>query len=207
MKTIIEEFPETLPANSVPRQVNRTGEFIIITEADWPIEMNVPGMTGGWIRCELGFEYRMMAGEAFPVAYFRNPEAKACGMRAIVGFGSVVDRRLNVVSTRPNQFVQFADAITVAVPTAKSLTPGDPWLFSGVALDNDDLGQRKHLIITNPDAAIALEILSGTVVCGLVQPKHSVVLETADAFTVRNPTGSGGTVIFYALETFYYARG
>ena len=217
-QTIIEEFPEELEANSVPRQVNRTGEFIVITEADWPIEMNVPGMTSGWIRCELGFEYRMVAGEAFGVAYFRNTRTDAtCNMRALLGFGSVVDRRLNVVATRPNQFVQFGEAPTISEGFAGPLAAGDSKRFSGVS-DNPACAHRKAIIITNPDAALSLSVycsavptevagvmVTEDVICALVGPRQSFVIESSDSFLVENANAEP-MAAFHVLQTFYRAQ-
>lgn len=115
------------------------------------------------------------------------------------GTADFSDARLNVVATRPNQFVQFGNAPTTLVPaTEQSLAAAATKVFSAT---NALYSTRKALIVCNLDPVESLSIYSGATKCGVIFPQTSIILETGSAITIKNE--SAVTVSFNALELWY----
>ena len=191
-----------------------TASFVCFTESDFPFELNIPGVTAGWIKAQLGLSYGCVEGEAFTEFQIRNPAttgaSEANAIEWQYGFGNIEDRRLNVVTTRPNQFVAFQDGkATVADGGDYTIAPWGTAAvagFGGVATSAH--GRRKTLIVCNESPTLPvylLRLVGATYLrCLAVQPQTSIEVPG----NVRYYVNSGGASAIRAqVHSIYYDDG
>lgn len=209
LKTSLDSFTKSLAAtNMIPMGI--TAEFILFTEADFPFEIFIPGVTSGYIAATLGIEYRCTPGFAFTEVQIRNPSGTTATqtVEGFFGFGRIEDRRLNVVGTRANQAVRFSESPStvweqiqaVTTPLAAGQASGAQ---SGAA--TTARGRRKFCIINNLDATNPLWLVKGASYPAdylLYVPALTAMRVDTDAtFYVHNPNG---TAISYVLAHCFY---
>lgn len=138
---------------------------------------------------DLGLAYHCTAGDSFKAINLHNPTADAVTVEILVGVGSIVDDRLNLVSERGSISTMEAPTIlrvvfagTLAATTTQLLDPAAP---SGYT-------RRKGFVVTNGSAELRAEILDDTgALADIVQPTHSKFYPVTAAVSVRNPHGAG----------------
>lgn len=192
----------------------------VVTEASFGIKARF-GESGEESDLQLGFKLDFDP-VIYPVITFRNPHTTdTCYLTYIAGTGNFTDNRFNIVTTRPNQFVQFGEAPTTVQPCATtSLAAGAVLEFTGVLTGK---GNRKALYVSNADPVEFLYVYSGGTkgggtttngvwsggtytggtCCGFVPPQTTHVFETSDVIAIKN--ASAVPLTLYSFET-YLAR-
>lgn len=202
--TSFDSFTKTLAAVEMT-PVGMTAEFVLFTESDFPFEINIPGVTGGFVKGQLGLEYRCSPGYAFTEIQLRNPAGTTTTqtVEGYFGFGRIEDRRLNIVGTRPNQMVRFTEAPSTDVTNSTTGGGGGlasnnlTGLYSGAATGAH--GRRKFAIITNEDASNDIWIVNNGASnnfasaqankLAVVKPGTDRRIDTDADFYVFNPNG------------------
>lgn len=205
-----------------------TAEFVRVVEADYGFMLKVESQA--WCNVDIGWQYRSANRELFTGIILRNPNTFPVNLRLQHGVGEITDDRLNVVSTRPNQFVAFADAPSFTATTDARTAGSAAYSTSlsaaaGVFLSANrwrpgstsiQCGRRKAAWITNNDPLSTLEVRRAAVSGGtwqtsvtfvaydliaLVQPKTTLRLDVCDDLAIVNATGSAISLVI--AETFY----
>lgn len=198
MKSFFEKFTAAVPAGGAPITINKAGEFILIRESDFPIELNIPGVTNGWEVCEVGIEYRMSEGESFTAFKLRTAAADAATtIQGSVGAGRITDNRLNYVSTRPNQVLRLVDAPSTTMEVVQTVgsplaSMGATGLINGAA--TAARGRRRYAIINNLDPTGPLWLVKGATYPAdylmYVPPLDSRRFDGDAPFYIHNPNGT-----------------
>ena len=186
------------------RDLNITGTRLAITEASFAFSIAFNRETEQ-IPADLGFQFVFAANEPFThLSVFNTDTTQPLTVEIYYGTGDVIDRRLNVVSTRPNQFVQFMEPATVLAGSGlASIGATSDAEFDGTST-NPLYIRRKALIVSNGDAALVLTLQDGGgEVVAYVQPGTSFYLETSDAVIVANTNASAVAV---AIAEIWYVR-
>lgn len=209
ISTSFDAIQRTLtgPLDAMPLQI--TGTRLRIIEASFDFEISIPGHTPGFIGTRLGMVYRCRAGEAFTEVLIRNPANFTAGLAHPItlayGTGDIDDDALNIIPTRPNQFVRFTEAPATVVEQGRGTLAGGAagGPLNGAATAGR--GRRKFILITNEDPLLELNVtaagglLSDTQ--AIVWPKSTLRLDTDATIYVKNFGGTG--VTWHYSQWFY----
>lgn len=156
-------LPVTLAAGESQRHAI-TGNRLAVIECDQLIYARFGERQE--IPLDLGFDFK----QDFDSLTLRNPNSASVSLQVLYGTAEFTDRRLNVVATRPNQFVKFQEAEIVPVQLVSGQLSGAS--FSGVPnLDytaplksaaTQTHGRIKSFLITNEDATRPLRLIRVT---------------------------------------------